>query len=248
MTTRGIAGVLLAAGKGTRMQSDLPKVLHPLADRPLVSYPIAAARAAGVEHLVVVVGYCAQDVQTAIEGLETCPRSTVFALQREQLGTGHAVSMALPQLREHTGPVLILSGDVPLIRSQTLTALVRACRDSPAGLSLVTFRPSEPGHYGRIVRGPEGGVAEIREYRDATPEQREIRECNAGVYCVDAELLREVLPQLGSDNAQGEIYLTDLVAMAARRGSVAVIGVEPLEVSGVNTREQLAQLAEHVST
>ncbi len=237
------AGVVLAAGKGTRMASELPKVLHKLGELPLVAYPIAAAKKAGVERIVVVIGYRAEEVQAAVEALAKRPASTSFALQAQQNGTGHAVLMALPALAEHHGPVLILSGDVPLIRAQTLKQLVASCRAATSGLAMASFQPQDPAQYGRIVRTPEGVVSGIVEFRDATPQQRQIAECNAGVYCVDAQLLRDHLPNLGSDNAQGEIYLTDLVAIAARRGEVETLDVDPIEVAGVNTKQQLAQLA-----
>lgn len=235
-----VAGVVLAAGKGTRMASSLPKVLHPLAGRPLVAYPLDAARAAGVARMVVVIGYQADAVREAVEGLPNRPASTSFAVQETQQGTGHAVLMALPDLESYTGPVLILSGDVPLIRPDTLRALVEGCRSSTAGLALATFEPPDPGHYGRIVRDSSGEIVSIREFADAREDERKIRECNAGVYCVDAQFLREQLPKLGSNNAQGEIYLTDLVAQAV--GRVVGITVAPIEVAGVNTSEQLLAL------
>jgi bifunctional N-acetylglucosamine-1-phosphate-uridyltransferase/glucosamine-1-phosphate-acetyltransferase GlmU-like protein len=165
-----------------------------------------------------------------------------FALQAEQRGTGHAVQCALPALAGHEGPVLILSGDVPRLRAQTLRALAEACAASPGGLALATFSPADPTGYGRIVRDDAAAVRAIVEERDASPEQRRIGECNAGVYCADAGLLRRELPRLGSANAQGEIYLTDLIAAAAGQGGVTALPVAADEVAGVNTREQLAAL------
>ncbi len=237
--------VVLAAGKGTRMNSALPKVLHELMGAPLLSYPIGAARAAGVARVVVVVGYGADAVRARLSG-EYAGSGEIaleFAVQAEQRGTGHAVLCALPSLADHDGLVFILSGDVPLLRSETLTRLAEACARSSAGLALASFRPSSNVGYGRVLRDAQGAVTGIREQRDATAEEREIRECNAGVYCARASLLRRVLPTLGSDNAQGEIYLTDLVARAGRAGAVAAVEIEdPLEVAGVNTPEQLAAL------
>ncbi len=230
--------VILAAGKGTRMGSDLPKVLHPLRGEPLVLHPIRAAIAAGASAVVVVVGHGADQVQAALQGLPDLR----FALQSEQRGTGHAVQCALPALEGHDGPVLILSGDVPRLRGETLRALAAACAASPGGLALATFAPADPTGYGRIVRDAAGEVRAIVEQRDATPEQRDIGECNAGVYCAEASLLRRELPRLGSSNAQGEIYLTDLIAAAAGQGGVTALRVPADEVAGVNTREQLAAL------
>jgi bifunctional UDP-N-acetylglucosamine pyrophosphorylase/glucosamine-1-phosphate N-acetyltransferase len=229
--------VVLAAGKGTRMGSDLPKVLHRLRGEPLACYPIRAAEAAGAAAVVVVVGHGAAEVEAALRGRFPGVR---FALQAEQRGTGHAVLCALPALAGHDGPVLILSGDVPGLRAETLRRLTAACATSGAGLALATFVPDDPHGYGRIVR-VGGEVRAIVEERDADAAQRAIRECNAGVYCARAALLRRELPGLGAANAQGEIYLTDLVARAADEGVVAV-EVAAVEVAGVNTPAQLAAL------
>ncbi|PCC75186.1 UDP-N-acetylglucosamine diphosphorylase/glucosamine-1-phosphate N-acetyltransferase [Nannocystis exedens] len=231
--------VVLAAGKGTRMRSDLPKVLHPLAGEPLAVHVLRSARAAGVAGLVVVVGHGAEQVEAALRPVFADLR---FVLQSQQLGTGHAVQCALPAIGEHTGPVLILSGDVPLLRPATLAGLVDACATSGAGLALATFEPADPHGYGRIVRDDHGRIQAIVEERDADAATRAIRECNAGVYCASAELLRSELPTLGRANAQGEIYLTDLVARVAGRG-VLTLKVPADEVAGVNTPEQLAALA-----
>ena len=231
--------IVLAAGRGTRMGSDLPKVLHRLAGEPLVFAPVRAALEAGAEEVVVVVGHGAERVQEAVSAAFPTAR---FAEQREQRGTGHAVLCALPVLAGVEGPVLILSGDVPLLSAATLRALLDAAASSPAGLALATFFPASPMGYGRILRGADGEVVGIREERDCDAEARRIAECNAGVYCAAAGLLRGELPGVGADNAQGEIYLTDLVARAARRGRVAAVTVEEVEVAGVNTPEQLAAL------
>lgn len=232
--------VILAAGKGTRMRSDLPKVLHPLAGEPLVAHVVRSARAAGVTRIVVVVGHGAPQVEAALGPVFTDLR---FAVQAQQLGTGHAVQCALPAIGDHQGPVLILSGDVPLLRPATLAALVAECATSDAGLALATFEPADPHGYGRIVRDPQGRIQAIVEERDADAATRAVRECNAGVYCADADLLRSELPGLGRANAQGEIYLTDLVARAAARG-VRTLLVPADEVAGVNTPEQLAALGQ----
>ena len=198
------------------MRSDLPKVLHLLAGEPLAAHVIRSARAAGTAGVVVVVGHGAESVEEALrprfDGLR-------FALQSQQLGTGHAVQCALPAIREHHGPVLILSGDVPLLRPATLRSLLDECAASGAGLALATFVPADPHGYGRIVRDELGRIQAIVEERDADAATRAVRECNAGVYCADAELLRAELPTLGRANAVGEIYLTDLVARAPAEAS-----------------------------
>jgi bifunctional UDP-N-acetylglucosamine pyrophosphorylase/glucosamine-1-phosphate N-acetyltransferase len=234
--------VVLAAGKGTRMRADLPKVLLELGGEPLVFWPIRAARAAGAASIVVVVGFGAQLVRARVG--EEFPGAWVrFAQQSEQRGTGHAVLCALPLLEEHRGPVLVLSGDTPLLRPQTLVRLLELCTSGSADLALVTFQPASTAGYGRIVRDEDGAIVRIVEERDATDTQRAIRECNAGVYCVQADRLREELPKLGSANAQGEIYLTDLVERLAGRGRVCTVTAAEREVAGVNTEAQLHELA-----
>jgi len=232
--------IILAAGRGTRMGSDLPKVLHPLAGEPLIVHPLRAAAAVRVKDVVVVVGYGAEAVQEAVRRAWPGAR---FAEQREQLGTGHAVLCALPAIEGYEGVTLILSGDVPLLQASTLERLIEAGGESSAGLAVATFEPPSPRGYGRILRDAWGAMVGVREERDASAVERAIRECNAGVYCADAALLRRELPLLGRENAQGEIYLTDLVARAASHGEVATVRVDADEVAGVNTPEQLAELS-----
>jgi bifunctional UDP-N-acetylglucosamine pyrophosphorylase/glucosamine-1-phosphate N-acetyltransferase len=237
--------ILLAAGKGTRMRSDLAKVLHVFAGEPLVLYPLRAAQRFGVQRSVVVVGHQAEQVRALVH--ERLPASEgwaiEFALQAEQNGTGHAVMCALPLLdAEFKGAVLILSGDVPLLRADSLTALAQACLYSSAGLALGSFRATDPTGYGRILRDAAGRCVGIREQRDASATELAIAECNAGVYCIRAEHLRRELPELQADNAAGEIYLTDLVGLRARAGEVFVVELDAVEVAGVNTPEQLLEL------
>ena len=238
-----VQAIVLAAGKGTRMRSDLPKVLHLLAGVPLVAYPLGVLRALGVRVAVVVVGYGAEQVRDVVHEVmaDAPPGWLRFALQPDQNGTGHAVSCGVPEL-DGDDPVLILSGDVPLLSEASLRSLEDAQRRAPSGMALLTFRPSDPTGYGRITRGEDGTITGIVEQRDASDSQRAINECNAGVYCVAASLLRIELPRLGMANAQGEVYLTDLVEVAARGGEVLAIEVGPTEVAGVNTPEQLTEL------
>ena len=234
--------IILAAGKGTRMASDLPKVLHPMLGEPLVVYPIRAARQAGASRVVVVVGYEGELVRRAVVARFPDAGWLRFATQGEQLGTGHAVACALPEVPDGDGIVLVLSGDVPLLRAQTLHELALRARGSAAGLALTTFRPADPTGYGRILRDARERVLGIREHRDASEAERAIDECNAGTYAVEPALLRTELPRLGRSNAQGEIYLTDLVERAAAGGEVAVLEIDPVEAAGVNTPPQLAEL------
>lgn len=237
-----VVALILAAGKGTRMRSDLAKVLHPFRGEPLILHPLRAAQTWGAKRAIVVVGHQAQAVEAAVEAWRSSDWPVAYALQAEQRGTGHAVLCALEALGEFEGGVLILSGDVPLLSVATVAALASACASSSAGMALAGFRPSDPTGYGRIIRDVQGRAVAIREQRDASPAELAIVECNAGVYCVLAEHLRRELPTLGQDNAAGEIYLTDLLALRAQAGEVAVIDVDPLGVAGVNTPEQLAEL------
>jgi bifunctional UDP-N-acetylglucosamine pyrophosphorylase / glucosamine-1-phosphate N-acetyltransferase len=236
----GLAAVVLAAGQGTRMRSAQAKVLHPVCGRPLGAWPVAAARAAGADPIVGVVGHQAEAVETALRAAVP-DANLVFALQKEQRGTGHAVICAREALAAAaTERVLILCGDVPGLTARTLDALVEASDD--AEVALLTFAPEDPAAYGRIVRDAEGLPVAIVEAADATAEQRAITEVNAGIYCVSTALLFEALESLSADNAQGELYLTDLVAHAAKTGRrVAAIRVPPDEVAGVNDRVDLAR-------
>ena len=235
--------VILAAGKGTRMKSDLAKVLHSFLGRPLVSYPVTAALKAGAQRIVVVTGHQEADVREAVlstEGLS--PEMVHFAHQRQQNGTGHAVLSALPDVPNDDSRVWILSGDAPMVRPATLEAVAEAARTSPAGLCITTFQAQGPTGYGRVLRDDAGAPLCIREQRDCSPEEFEVTECNAGLYCVSASHLHAELRTLGTDNAQGEIYLTDLVALRAKQGEVAVVPMDPVEAAGINTPQQLEAL------
>jgi bifunctional UDP-N-acetylglucosamine pyrophosphorylase/glucosamine-1-phosphate N-acetyltransferase len=225
--------IVLAAGLGKRMHSDLPKVLHPLAGRPLLAHVLDAARALSPRKTIVVHGHGAEKVRTAFKD-----ESLAWVLQAEQLGTGHAVMQAMPKVDAEQ--VLILYGDVPLIRSETLE---RLCKVGRNGLALLTVELDNPKGYGRIVR--EGGkLARIVEEKDASPQERKIREVNSGFMAMDAKRLAGWVKKLGNKNAQKEYYLTDVVAAAVADG-VPVEGVkvdDPWEVSGVNSRQELAAL------
>ncbi len=234
--------LILAAGKGTRMRSELAKVLHPFRGEPLILHPLRAAHAFGATRAIIVVGHQAAAVEAAVEAGRPAGWPIDYALQAEQRGTGHAVLCAREAIGAFEGSVLILSGDVPLLRPQTLAALADACACSSAGMALAVFRPVDPSGYGRILRDAAGRAVGIREQKDASAAERAITECNAGVYCIAAAHLRNELPQLGSNNAANEIYLTDMLALRAAAGDVATVEVDPLEVAGINTPEQLAEL------
>lgn len=234
--------VIMAAGQGKRMGSPLPKVLHLIAGKPLVVHAIESAAGAGISDVVVIVGHGKDEVQARLE----CEHPKLrYAHQAEQRGTGHAVLCALPEIPADTERVVILSGDVPLLRAETIARLRNAVAGE-VGLAMLTFVPDSPSGYGRILR-EQGRVTAIKEEKDATPEEREIGECNAGVYCVRASLLRKHLPELRANNAQAELYLTDLVERAAAQGRVEAINADPLEVAGVNTPDQLQALEREYS-
>ncbi len=231
-----IAAVVLAAGKGTRMKSDRAKVLHQALGRPMAVFPIRAALALGCEPLVVVVGHQAAEVEAELSK-QFAGAPVRYALQKEQLGTGHAVLSAESALEKFAGDVLILAADIPLITPATLGKLVEAKGD--ADVALLTCRARDPGGYGRIVRNSGGGVERIVEEKDASAEEKKIDEVNASIYLASAKFLFGALRKVGRKNAQGEYYLTDIVA-AGR--SVAVVAEES-EVSGVNDRAELARSA-----
>ncbi len=235
-----LAAVILAAGQGTRMKSATAKVLHELSGRPLAWYAVRAALDAGASPVVVVVGHQAAAVETALRAaLPDAPLR--FALQAERRGTAHAVLAARAALRGVTGPVAILSGDVPLLSAATLRLVVSARGRARAPLALATMALAEPKGYGRVLRDGRGRPVRIVEERDASDAEREVQEVNAGLYCADAAFLWRALARVGARNAQGEFYLTDLVALAARRAPAVAVEVDPLEAAGVNDREELAR-------
>jgi len=238
-----LAAIILAAGKGTRMKSDLVKVMHPLAGEPMVAWPVAAARQAGASRMVLVVGHQADTIRGQFAG----DGDLAFALQEEQLGTGHAVASAAAPLHGFAGNVLILCGDVPLIRPETLRGMIDAHSATGAALTVLTTRLDNPFGYGRIIRGFDGRVIRIVEEKDATPEERGCAEVNAGIYCADAAFLFDAVGKIGNNNAQGEYYLTDIVTMANERGlrCTAHPVTDAVEVMGVNDRAQLAEAGRH---
>lgn len=228
--------VILAAGQGSRMKSSLPKVLHAVGGKPMVKHVIDQARQIPDTQMHVVIGHGADQLRAALS-----TEQLNFAVQAEQLGTGHAVAQALPALAQ-SGVTLVLYGDVPLTQTATMQALVDSATEGQLGL--LTVHLANPTGYGRIIRNSEGNVVAIVEQKDATPEQLAVTEVNTGIMAVPTALLREWLPKLSSNNAQGEYYLTDIIAMAAEQG-VTIAAQHPSceqEVQGVNNRVQLAEL------
>jgi len=240
MTTTAI---ILAAGKGTRMKSDLPKVLHEVCGRPMLAYVLEACRAAGCGRLVVVVGHEAESVRQAFASDAS---DIEWVVQSPQLGTGHAVMVCRDHLAELSGAVLVLAGDGPLIAPATLRELLETHRRQRAACTLATSILPDPGRYGRIVRDEAGELIGIVEHLDATDAQRQIREVNVSLYCFDAAALREAVGRLTNDNAKGEYYLTDALAILRASGKkvAAVPAVEPEEVLSINTFEELKQVNE----
>lgn len=237
--------VVLAAGKGTRMKSALPKMLHLAAGLPLIEHVLRAANSLAPASIIVVVGHHADQLKATIGkrlGL-------AFALQEPQLGTGHALLQAEPLLRDARGTLLLLSGDVPLLRAETVAALVRKHEERSAAATVLTAVVASPEGYGRIVRSGEQ-IAAIVEHKDASAAEREIREINSGVYAFDIAPLFPALRDIGASNAQGEYYLPDLVKIYRSRGlTVETVKLEdPQEILGVNSRKELADVATILKT
>ena len=229
--------VIMAAGKGTRMKSALPKVLHRLAGTSLLQHVLNAAARVGANRTVIVTGHGADEVEAA-----TARSGAVFVRQMPQLGTGHAVQQAVPALDDANAVTLILYGDVPLIGADTAAALVQACAGQ--NLALLSFEPADPARYGRIVRDAAGGVQSIVEYKDASDEQRRIGEVYSGIMAAPTAMLKRWVAALDNRNAQHEYYLTDVVAMAVADSVPVLAQVVPdeAEVAGINDAAQLAEL------
>ena len=228
--------VILAAGKGTRMRSSLPKVLHKLSGRSMLGHVVAAVESLGKAKKIIVTGHGAEQVEQQFKS-----PTTIFTQQKEQLGTGHAVHMAVPELCSDA-VVIVLYGDVPLIRPATIQKILAVVTESTMGL--LTINLDQPTGYGRIVRNTKGDITEIIEQKDASVEQLKITEVNTGVLALQSNQLRDWLPKITNNNAQGEYYLTDLVSIA-REAGVEIVSVNPesaTEVEGVNNRVQLSQL------
>jgi bifunctional UDP-N-acetylglucosamine pyrophosphorylase/glucosamine-1-phosphate N-acetyltransferase len=230
-----LAAVVMAGGIGTRMKSATPKHLHPLLGRRMVDWVVEAAREAGVERIVVVASPQTSDL---LDGVEV-------AVQEEPLGTGDAVRSARGTLEGFAGDVLVLNGDVPALRPETIRALVETHREAGAAATVLSFEPADAGAYGRIVRDGDGRLARIVEAADASPEELALREVNSGIYVFKAEKLWPALERLDSHNAQGELYVTDTLGLLVADGETCAVLLagDPLEAEGVNTRAELALAA-----
>lgn len=228
--------LILAAGKGKRMRSDLPKVLHRLNGRYIVDYVIDAARKAGIDRQVLVIGHKAELVREAMAG-----KDVLFALQAEQLGTGHAVMMAGEHLRGFSGDLVVLCGDMPLVKPETIKRLVEERQHLNAAAVVLTVFLDNPGKYGRIVRDEKGLLKAIVEYRDADKKIRKTKEVNTGAYCFDWQKLEKILGILKADNDQKEYYLTDSISIFVKQGETvgALTASDPNEGFGINSAEEL---------
>lgn len=236
-----LASVILAAGKGTRMKSDLAKVLHPVLGKPVIYRVLQALKGVNCSENIVVVGHQAEQVQAFCqEHFSNCS----FAEQAIQKGSGHAAQMALPKLADFEGYVLILNGDMTLLDTEILEKVVKTALENDYALTLLTADSAEHRDFGRIIRNADGYVTRITEAKDCTPEEYAVTEVNIGAYCAKAEFLRRFLPQLTPNNAQGELYLTDLVSLGSAAGEkIGAVVDDVVYALGVNTRADLAKAA-----
>lgn len=236
--TQSLSVVILAAGKGTRMKSDTAKVLHEVFYAPMVHHVLRAVGPLHPDKTVAVIGHQRHVVEKSLHSFPV-----EFAIQEEQLGTGHAVLCAEHLLAENSGAVMILCGDTPLIRSETLADMFHKHQSSQAVLTVMSTILDDPTHYGRIISDENECVRAIVEEKDATSDQKQIQEINAGIYCVDSKFLFNNLKKIGTDNSQGEVYLTDIVTLAVEEGLLVqkFVNSEAKDVLGVNSRYELSQ-------
>ena len=236
-----LATVILAAGKGTRMKSDLPKVLHKVLGETMVARVVARAKEAGSSRIVVVIGHKKELVEKELTG-----KNVDFAVQAQQLGTGHAVMITEPELKDFSGDILILAGDVPLLTSETLIKLIRTHHEEEADATVLSAIFDDPHGYGRIIRTPDGDYSHSVEEKDANDEIRKIKEINSGIYLFKSELLFHYLRFIGTDNIQGEYYLTDVLPLMRKDNKKIALQIadDPDEIQGVNTVDQLGEAEE----
>jgi UDP-N-acetylglucosamine diphosphorylase/glucosamine-1-phosphate N-acetyltransferase len=233
-----ISTVIMAAGKGTRMKSDLPKVLHKLNDRSMVHYVIDLAKKIHSEKTVLIVGHKKELVEK-----ECSDRNVVFAIQSPQLGTGHAVQMTESALSNYDSDVLVLSGDVPLLTEKSIRALIEEHQNNEATATLLTADLDNPSGYGRVIRNQDGSVAGVVEHKDASDEQLKLNEINVGIYLFDSKSLFKAIKNVKNENSQGEYYLPDVIPMFIEDGlSVRAVKSESFdETRGINTIDQLKE-------
>jgi bifunctional UDP-N-acetylglucosamine pyrophosphorylase/glucosamine-1-phosphate N-acetyltransferase len=239
MHSKSTAAVIMAAGKGTRMKSDLPKVLHKLGGKPIVEYVVSTAREVGAERILLVIGYKWELAKKALKHLPV-----EFVVQKEQLGTGHAVLQTEKLLSDFEGDVLVLCGDAPLLRAGTLDKLLGEHRERKASATVLSAILDHPAGYGRVVRDKTGFVQEIVEEKDAGADQRRIREINTGTFCFDRTSLFSALRRVTNDNEQREYYLTDTLKVLRQDGLPVwgVVAADPAEGLGINSEKELEEM------
>ena len=240
----GLAAVILAAGGGTRMKSDLAKVLHRIGGRTMIRRIVESVKKICPERIIVVVGYQAEDVKAEFNG-----EDIDFALQEKRLGTGHAVMQTRSILKDFSGTVIILTGDTPLLTPRTLIDFHEFHEEKGNAATVMSTRMDDPSGYGRIVRGKEDKLEKIVEHADAGPGEREIDEVNSGIFCVDSDFLFDSLSEIRKDNTQDEYYLTDIIEILNRRGLKTGVYLcrNNLEVTGINTNSQLKEAERLIS-
>lgn len=234
-----VAAIVLAAGKGVRMKSDLPKVFHPLAGKPMLEYVLSALKNLGAGEIFVVVGHKKELILDHFKDWEI-----TFVEQKEQLGTGHAVMQAEPYLKDFPGRILVLSGDVPLLRAQTLKDLIDFHVQRHSAATVLTAELPDAGNYGRIIRNQDGLILKIVEKKDASSQELQVREINTGTFCFESKPLFYALSKLRPENVQREYYLTDSIEILRSAGNpvFAFHAESPSETLGVNTQEELAEI------
>ncbi|MDY6915851.1 MAG: sugar phosphate nucleotidyltransferase [Candidatus Cloacimonadota bacterium] len=235
-----LAAIILAAGKGTRMKSDRPKVVFELAGKPMINRVVKTAQELKCELITIVVGYKKEQVIQVVPKTENIR----FVEQKKQNGTGHAVMVTKEEFKNFKGNLFILCGDVPLLRTQTLQNMLQKHLKSKASCTVLTAKMGDPMQYGRIVRNLDGYVQKIVEFKDATQKEKEINEINTGIYCFDSESLFQTLNKIGNNNNQNEYYLTDILEILNQQGKkvASYILEDMVEASGVNSKQQLAEL------
>ncbi|MBI5748491.1 MAG: NTP transferase domain-containing protein [Nitrospinae bacterium] len=237
-----LAVIILAAGKGKRMRSHLPKVLHPLANKPLLAHVIDLAKGLNPERIIVVIGHGAERVREEFSR----NHDIEFVEQKEQLGTGHAVQQTGESLRDYDGNILILSGDVPLLKTDTIHKLIKIHTESDAVVTVLTAEVDNPSGYGRVVRDSNRRAVNIIEEKDASPEIKKITEINSGIYCFKKYFMFDALRKIDKNNIQQEYYLTDVVGLAFKSSLKieTLVAEDPDEIMGINTQEELKEAEE----
>lgn len=235
--------IILAAGKGTRMKSDLAKVAHTICGRPMVDYVLDTALKLTPKNIYLVIGHQAEHIKEL-----TKKYKVVYVEQKEQMGTGHAIMVTEPSLKEKSGTSLILCGDVPLLKETTLKNLLTTHKNNKASATILTIKLSEPKHYGRIIRDKENHVEKIIEYRDASEEERQVQEINTGIYAFETKDLFEGIHNITTDNDQKEYYLTDVIEVLKKNNEKvsAHLTNDELEVHGINSQDDLKRAEEEL--